>query len=188
MDKLIDRVKKFAEEYAPTKKGVYKGQNNLDIIRKQCYQGKMAEWAVYFYLRKVMNITPKSPPTMMVINNPDFSADLFIDKYKVAVKCCPSWNLNTKNAYSWTFQNGKYRRDDIFNPGHDDKGHIVFFVACLSESVYEIYGTATVQRLKESGAFIFEDGIDKASLKGEKLFVKANKTEAIKEIRKVARF
>lgn len=185
-DELIYRCKYHAQEVTPTKMGLYKAQNNPEIMRRQSFQGKMAEWAVYYYL-KLIGYSPLNIPTMEVLDNPNWQPDLQTEKYKISVKCCPSWNLNNKHAYSWTFQAEQGgRTDTILKIERDD--YIVFFVVAYSDTVYEIYGTATARRLKQSKSYIFEDGIDKPSMKGNKLFVKAHKTEAIKTIKKIARF
>lgn len=184
-DELIYRVKYHAQEVTKTKMGLYKAQTNTSIMRRQSYQGKMGEWAAYYYL-KLIGLCPLSMPTMEVLRRPNWEPDLQTEKYKIAVKTCPSWNMKTKHAYSWTFQAGARRTDTILKIERDD--YIVFFIVAHSDTAFEVYGTATTKRLKQSGAYIFEDGIDKASLKGEKLFVKADKTDAIKLVRKIARF
>lgn len=184
-DELIRRVKYHAQEVTKTKAGLYKAQVNPEIMRRQSYQGKMAEWAVYYYLKRI-GLQPLGTPVMEVLRRPNWEPDLQTEKYKIAVKSCPSWNVDKVHAYSWTFQAGEKRKDPILQVERND--YIVFFVMCLSDTSYEIYGTATTKRLKQSGAYIFEDGVDKASLKGEKLYVKANKTDAIKPIRKIVRF
>lgn len=184
-DELIYRVKYHAQEVTKTKTGLYKAQVNPEIMRRQSYQGKMAEWTVYYYL-KLVGLRQLNTPTMDVLERPNWEPDLQTDKYKIAVKCCPSWNMNTKHAYSWTFQAGAKRTDPILKIERSD--YIVFFIAAHSDTAFEVYGAATTKRLKQSGAYIFEDGIDKASFKGEKLFVKACKTDAIKVIKKIARF
>lgn len=184
-DDLIDRVDRFSREFARRKveSGVYAQRNQTDEekIYLDCRDSKLAEWAVYYWLSQWERLTPLEPPLMRLLRSPNWDADLKTTEYKIAVKNCPRWSAE-RYGLSWTFQQGR---------GHDpildirDENYKVVFVETLEDFQFRIYGTSDTRRLKDANAYLFEGGIDKPALKGIKLFVKADKTSAIKVVNTV---
>ncbi len=177
MSKLHDAVKKFSEDFTATKKQVYANRSQYDLnkIYQDCYLSKLAEFAAWKYL--TVNLAnypqykPTKQPSLVLLRRANWDADLYNDKYKFAVK---SVTESTAKAFglSWTFQQSK---------GHDpildirDVMYKVIFVEIYNENKFLIYGASHTQALKDSGAYMFEDGIDLPKFKGIKLFVKADK-------------
>jgi len=177
MGKLHDAVKKFAEDFTATKKQVYanRSQHDLNKIYQDCYLSKLAEFAAWKYL--TVNLAnypqykPTKQPSLVLLKRANWDADLYNDKHKFAVKSVTE-GIAKAFGLSWTFQQSK---------GHDpildirDVMYKVIFVEIYNENKFLIYGASHTQALKDSGAYMFEDGIDLAKFKGIKLFVKADK-------------
>ena len=175
MMNLVKRCELWAEGLIATKDGVYKSP----FAVQQATQAKLGEWAVYRYLVSIREC-PIAPPVMEVLSHPNWDADLQTRAHKVAVKTCPSWNMNKIYKHCWTFQHSPTRSDPILKVKSDC--YLVYFVQAKTPTLYQVYGYATTKDLCQSGAYIFEDGIDSPRLKGNKLFVKAHRTNAIRRV------
>lgn len=177
MSKLHDAVAKFAKDFTETKRKVYadRAQSDLNKIYQDCYLSKLAEFSVWKYL--TVNLAdypqykPKKQPSLVLLRQANWDPDLQNSKYKFAVKSVTE-GIARAFGLSWTFQQSK---------GHDpildmrDVMYKVMFVKIYNENKFLIYGASHTQALKDSGAYMFEDGVDLPKFKGIKLFVKADK-------------
>ena len=168
----------FAIEFAKTKVKVYAQRNQTDQkkIVMDCYYSKLAEFAAWKYLTDFMpnhpQYKPIGQPCIKVLERPNWDADLKNEKYKFAVKSVTK-SMADYFGTSWTFN---LRPPDKLL-SISDANYKVMFVITHSENKFIIYGASHSQALKASGAYMFEDGVDLAKLKGIKLFVKADKVE-----------
>jgi hypothetical protein len=111
------------------------------------------------------------PPSLILLDRPNWDADLYNNDYKFAVKSTTK-NIADTFGLSWTFQQG-HGHDPILDIS--DVNYKVIFVEIFTENLFLIYGASNTKALKDSGAYMFEDGIDMTKYKGIKLFVKADK-------------
>ena len=179
MSELHSLVADFSEKVTKTKKNVYgaRNQTNMDKIYQDCYLGKLAEFAAWkylaVYLKDYPQYRPLRQPCVKFLSRPNWDADMENEKYKFAVKSQTKERAD-RFGLSWTFQQSM---------GHDEILDIrsvyykVIFVEVFSENKFLIYGASHAQALKDSGAYMFEDGVDLPQFKGIKLFVKADKVK-----------
>lgn len=144
----IDKINIFVEKSINTHTNYYKkrNQNDIDKIKQDIYNGKLAEFGVYYFYKDRINITY---PDINIYqsSNKSFDSDFIInEKINLHVKSQHK-NLSKRFGMSWSFQ-----KEDSLTKNPEENDWVIFTLIAdynKVEIIKKMKGKELVDKYKE---------------------------------------